>query len=119
MTTVIRETPPIKHDFTWKQGSDWHATIKLKEDDRITAKDTTDYAMTMTIKSAPNGETYDTLTIGTGMIVHTPAGGQFNINRTAAQIAAYDFTSAVYDIIIEDASGGLTCPFYGEIVVLP
>ena len=118
MTTVIREIPPIRHDFTWKQGADWNVTIKLKEDDRVTVKVTTDYEMTMTIKSAQNGETYATLIIGTG-IEHTPAAGQFNISRTAAEIAAYDFTAAVYDIIIEDDLGGKMCPFYGEIMVMP
>lgn len=115
---ILKEAMPIRRDTKMKQGADWHWTIKLKEADGVTAKNTAGYSMTMTIKSAPNGEVYDILTIASGKIVHTSASGQFNLNLTAAQIALYDFSSAYFDIIIVDAGNGNTCPFYGNIILI-
>jgi hypothetical protein len=119
MTTVIQEEMPIRRDITkMKRGSDWHWTIKLKENDRVTPKNTTGYTMTMTIRSGANGEVYDTMTIANGKIVHTPASGQFNLNLTYTLIDGYDFVEAEYDIIIVDNAGGRTCPFYGSVRVI-
>jgi hypothetical protein len=56
--------------------------------------------------------------VGSG-ITHTPSAGQFNLDLTAAVIDGYDFASAIYEIIITDASGGKTIPFMGEIVLIP
>jgi len=117
MAEIIRATPPVRRDTKFKRGADWHWTIKLKEANG-TAKDTTNYDMVMTIKSKANGETYDTLAVG-AEITHTPGSGQFAIELLAATIDAYDFSTAVYDVIITDASSGKTCPFYGEITVIP
>ena len=117
MAETIRATPPIRRNTRFKRGADWHWTIKLKEANG-TAKDTTDYDMVMNIKSAANGETYDTLVVGTE-ITHTPASGQFALELLSTTIDAYDFSTAIFDVIITDASGGNTCPFYGEITVIP
>ena len=118
MTTTIQGEMPIRLDWRMKQGADFSKTIELYEDDGVTPKNTTGYAMTMKVKSAPNGETYDTLTIGSE-ITHTPSAGRFVILRNAAAVDAYDWGNAIYDIIITDASNGKTCPFYGEIAMLP
>jgi hypothetical protein len=115
---AIKAEAPIQRDWKMKKGADWHRTIKLKESDGVTAKNTTGYSMSMTIKAAPNGETYATLSVGSG-ITHTPSAGQFNLDLTAAVIDGYDFASAIYEIIITDASGGKTIPFMGEIVLIP
>ena len=115
-TTAVRTELPIKRDWNMTRGSDFARTIKLKEADGVTVRVTTGYAMTMTIKASPNGETYATLAIGTG-ITNTPSSGQFNISIPAATNAAYDFSSAVYQIIITDASGGITIPFVGNIIL--
>jgi len=118
MAIAIRTEPPIKRDWRMKKGADWHRTIKLKESDGVTAKNTTGYTMTMTIKSAPNGETFATLSIGSG-ITHTPSAGQFNIDVTAAMIDTWDFATGVYEVQITDAGGGKTIPFMGEMVLIP
>lgn len=118
MAQIIRAEPPIRRDWKMKKGADFNRTIKLKESDGVTAKDTTGYTMTMSIKASPNGETYATLAIGSG-ITHSPASGQFNILIAAATNAVYDFSSAVYEITITDASAGVTIPFMGEIVLTP
>jgi len=80
---------------------DWNWTIKLRENDGVTAKVTTGYAMTMTIKSNSNGEEYDVLTIDDG-ITHTPASGQFNLKVPYSDVNEYQFTSAIYDLIAVD-----------------
>lgn len=116
MTTTIKAATPIRRDWAMKRGADFHRTIKLKESDGVTVKVTTDYSMTMTIKSAQNGETYATLTVGSG-ITHTPSAGQFNIDIVAATIDGYDFATALYEVQITDASGGKDIPFMGEIVL--
>lgn len=104
MTEIIQEYP-IVLDITLRRFGDWHRTINLFADDKVTAKNTTGYTMTMNILSKPeNGELYDTLTIANGKIVHTPASGQFNLNLTAAQISAYEFSSAVFQISMVDGS---------------
>lgn len=117
MTTAIRAEMPVKRDWNMKRGADFARTIKLKEADGVTVRNTTDYDMTMTIKASSNGETYVTLGIGTG-ITNTPTSGQFNIIVTAAQNTLYDFSSAVYEIIITDDAGGVTIPFVGNIVLI-
>lgn len=116
MTTVIRAEPPIRRDWNMKRGADFHRVIKLKESDGVTAKNTTGYTMTMTIKAAANGETFATYAIGSG-ITHSPASGQFNIDVTAATIDPYDFSSAIYEIVITDSGGGKTIPFMGAITL--
>jgi hypothetical protein len=118
MTTVIKAEQPIRRDWKMKKGSDFHRTIKLKESDGVTVRNTTGYAMSMTIKASPNGETYAALSIGNG-ITHTPSAGQFNIDQTALQIDLFDFSSAVYEIAITDSSGGKSIPFMGEMVLIP
>lgn len=118
MTTELQALPLTK-DITLVQGGDWHETINLFEDDQVTPKDTTSYTCEMTIMSGPNGEVYDTLTIASGEIVHTPASGQFNLNLTAATIATYDFISAVRKVIITDASGGKVPLIVGNVKVIP
>ena len=108
MTDTIQPYP-ITKDFVLTRGGDWHETINLFEDDKVTPKDTTGYSMTMYILSAhQNGELYDTLTVANGKIVHTPASGQFNLNLTAAQIDAYDFSSCVRRVVFDDGSGNTT-----------
>jgi hypothetical protein len=118
MATTIKAEQPIRRDWKMKKGADFHRTIKLKESDGVTVRNTTDYAMTMTIKASPNGETYASLSIGNG-ITNSPASGQFNIDQTAAQVDLFDFASAVYEITITDSSGGKSIPFMGELVLIP
>jgi hypothetical protein len=109
---------PIRKDIQIPRLGDWHRTIILLQDDKVTPIDTTGYTMTMTIRSSLNGEVYDTLTIANGKIVHTPASGQFNLNLTAAEIAAYDFVRAVYDIAYVDGSANTTHLLTGSVEVV-
>jgi hypothetical protein len=118
MSTVIKAEQPILRDWKMKRGADWHRTIKLKESDGVTVRNTTGYSMTMTIKATPNGETYAALSIGNG-ITNSPASGQFNIDQTAAQVDLFDFSSAVYEVAITDAVGGKSIPFMGEMLLIP
>ena len=101
-----------------KRGSDWSWTIKLRENDGVTPKDTTNWALTLTIKSASNGDVYDTLIIGDG-ITNTPASGQLNIDRPYSTINGYKFTTAIYDLIYVDASANHRCIFYGNDRIIP
>jgi hypothetical protein len=117
MTVLIRSNQPIKRDFVFKRGADFAYTFKVKEN-LTTAKDTTDWTALLTIKSGPNGETYDTHSVGDG-ITHTPASGQFVLNIPAATIDTYDFQRASYDFILTDDSGNKRCPIYGEITFIP
>jgi len=120
MALAIKAEAPIRRDWKMKKGADFHRTIKLKESDGVTVRNTTGYSMTMTIKSAPNGETYATYITGLGTnITNTPGAGQFNIDVTAATIDGYDFASAVYEVQITDALGGKSVPFVGEMVLIP
>lgn len=109
---------PVRRDIEMKRGADWSWTIKLRENDGVTVKDTTGYTMTMTIKSSANREEYDVLTIGDG-ITHTPASGQFNLKITYSDVNEYEFTSAIHDVIVVNPAGDHICYFYGNIKVIP
>lgn len=117
MTDTI-EPFPITKNIQVARGGDWHMTINLFEDDKVTPKNTTGYTMTVTFMSAHNGEIYDQLTIANGKIVHTPASGQFNLNLTAAQIDPYDFATAVHRITFTDGSGNITPLAIGTVKVV-
>lgn len=109
---TIKAAMPITRDIRQKRGADFHWTIKLKEDDGVTAVNTTGYSSTMTIKNGQNGEVYATITA-----IHSAASGQFNYGATAATLDGYDFSSADYEIQIIDSGGGKTIPFVGAFVL--
>lgn len=118
MTVEIKKYPII-WNLELVRGGDWHHSVLLYEDDRVTPKNTTGYSMTMKVmKSHPNGELYDTLSTGNGRIVNTPSSGLFSINLTAAQIDAYDFTSAVHRITYDDGAGNITPLAIGTVQVV-
>ena len=110
---------PIVKDIVLTRGGDWHETINLFEDDKVTPKNSTGYSMTMIILSAhQNGEVYDTLSVANGKIIHTPASGQFNLNLTAAEIDGYEFVNAVRRIVLDDGAGNLTPLLIGNVGVV-
>jgi hypothetical protein len=113
-TTVVNAPMPIRRDLRMKRGADFRMSIIAKEDDRVTIKDTTDWDVLMTFKDAPNGEQYLQLAIGSG-ITNTPAEGRLAFEITNVNV---DWTRAIYDIIIIDALGTRTCPFYGDVEVI-
>jgi hypothetical protein len=109
----------LRDDIEIVRGGDWHETVNLFEDDGVTPIDTTGYSITRTIMSShQNGEVYDTLTIDNGKIIHTPVSGQFNFNLTAAQIDAYEFTSAVYRDVLDYGDGNKQTYRLGSIKVV-
>jgi hypothetical protein len=114
MTT--KQKLPVRRDIEMKRGADWNWTIKLREDDGVTAKDTTGYAVTMTIKNGT--QIYDILTIDNG-ITNTPVSGQLNFRIPYSDVDSYEFSSAEYDVIIVNNLGKHWAPFYGNIRVIP
>jgi hypothetical protein len=119
--TVISGPMPLVHNLRMKRGADWRMRIYVKEDDRITIRVTTNWTAVMNIKSAGNGEIYTSLgivTTGTG-IINTGASGLFTFQILAAAMDALDFSHAIYEIILTDVSGLKTCPFIGEVEMLP
>lgn len=112
MTTKIKTAMPMTYNVQHKRGADFHKTIKLKEDDGVTAKNTTGYSSTLTIKSSQNGEVYAVVAA-----TNSPASGQFNYDITAAALAEYEFANAEYEILIVDDSGGRTIPFIGQFML--
>lgn len=105
MTEIIQQY--LRDDIELVRGGDWHETINFYSDDAGTVPlDTTGYTLSMKIrKSEPNGLLFDELTVENGKIIHTPASGQFNLKLTAAEIDAYNFTMAVYRIILDYGDG--------------
>lgn len=115
---ATKQKLPVRRDIEMKRGADWNTTIKLRENDGVTVKNTTDYTMTMTIKSSSNGDVFDELTIDDG-ITHTPASGQFNLKVPYSDVNEYQFTSAIYDLIVVNADGDHVCYFHGNVKVIP
>jgi len=115
---TTKEKLPVRRDIEMKRGMDWNWTIKLRENDNVTVKNTTGFTMEMRIKSSSNGDLYKTLSIGSG-IAHTPASGQFNLLVSYADVNEFEFTNAIYDLIVVDASANLLCYFYGNVKVIP
>lgn len=112
----IKQKLPIRRDIEMKRGMDWNWTLKLRENDSVTPKDTTGYTATMTIRDA-GGEIYKALTIGDG-ITHTPGIGQLNIRIPYTDINEFEFSSAEYDLIIVNTLDAHWCPFHGNIKVI-
>lgn len=109
---------PVKRDIEMKRNMDWNWTLRLRENDGVAAKNTTGYSMTMMIKSSANGEAYKTLMIGSG-IIHTALSGQFNLTIPYSDINAFEFSAAVYDLVIINNLSKQYIPFYGSIRVIP
>jgi hypothetical protein len=116
MTEIIQQY--LKDDIEFVRASDWHETILFYEDDGVTAKDTTDWTLTMTIQKSPNGEVFDTLETDGARIVNTPSNGQFNLNLTAAEVEAYDFTSAVYRMTVDYGDGNVQVFRLGNVRII-
>lgn len=119
MTTKISdEDYPIQYDPpAMIRGADWIGfAFQHMEDDNVTPIDTTGYTAEMIISAAENGEVYKTLTIGDGISM-TAATGLFNVTMSNADIAALDFRTAIYKIIITDSSANKTCYFMGKLLV--
>jgi len=109
----------LRDDIEIVRGGDWHETINFYEDDGTTPLDTTGYTMTMNIlKSHPNGEPFDELTVASGNIIHTPASGQFNLSLTAAEIDEYNFTSAVFRMKLDYGDGTVQVFRIGNVKVV-
>lgn len=119
MTTITDEQYPVTYDPPIiVKGADWIGTaFQLMQDDNITPLDTTGYTAEFIIYSSENGETYTTLTVGSG-ITHTPAQGLFNIVLTESTIDALDFKTANYKFIVTDSGGGSTPFFMGRLKIV-
>ena len=102
MTQIIETSLPYRYDRKVKSGSDLSWLLEFKENDAVTPKDTTGWELTLTISAGGNGEVYDTKTDADPEITHTPASGKFSITIPAAQVDAYDFSTAYYEISIYD-----------------
>jgi len=120
MTTRIEdEEYPVTHDLPpMLRGSDWIGfAFQIMEDDNVTPKNTTGYSAEMVIaEEGWNGETYATLTVGSG-ITHTPSQGLFNFSIAKATVDGYNFRTAVYKINVTDSSAGITCFFMGRVFI--
>lgn len=103
MTEIIEQY--LTDDIELVRGGDYYETINLYEDDDVTPQDTTDVDLEVEIRKSPNGDVFDTLTTDGARIVATPGSGQYNINWLAAEIDAYEFTAAVYRMILIYPSG--------------
>lgn len=116
---ITDENYPVNYDPpVIVRGADWAGcAFKLCENDGNTPIVTTDYTAEFVIMESENGETYTTLTIGSG-ITHTPAQGTFNIDMTAAVVATLDFKTAIYKFIVTDDGGGKTPLFMGRLKVI-
>lgn len=113
MTQIITTELPIRRNYKLKRGSDWSITLWKKQDDGITAFDTTGYTCTLTIKSKINGEVYATLTESAG-ITHTPASGSFTPLITAAMLDTYQWANAIYDFQLTSGGGSKSVILSGE-----
>ena len=99
------------------RGADWQGfSIKFKENDRTTIINVTDYDATMEMYDSANGTVYDTLTGGDGIAI-TGASGLFTISRTAAEVAAYEWKTAQYKLIITDDGGTARCYVMGKLEI--
>jgi len=97
---ITEENYPVNYNLPdLVHGADWHWGFQMFEDDGVTAQNTTGYTCSMIIRSGLNGETYTTLTIGSG-ITMTAASGLFNVDLDKAVIDTYDFQDAEYLVIL-------------------
>lgn len=88
------------HDFVVYQGATWGRKITWEIDG--TAVDITGWTANMTIKKLASQATPDLeLTVGSGIVLTTPASGIFNVNLTDDQTAALS-GSYVYDLHLID-----------------
>lgn len=96
------------------RGADWHWGFQLMEDDNVTPIVTTDYTCTVEIKESENGETYMTLTNGSGVSM-TASTGTFSVDITDTQVDALPFKTAIFKVILTDDLGDKTPLFIGNL----
>jgi len=118
MTQVITAAMPVQRGLRMKKGADWRMTITAKEDDQVTPRDITGWDVILTIKDRPNGDQMIQLTIGDGIAL-TPASGRMDFEILSEGVDELEFSRATYDIIIIDANDDKTCPFYGDVELIP
>lgn len=94
-------------------GADWGWGFQLMEDDNATPIDTTGYTCEIQFRESENGELYTTLSIGSG-ITMTAASGLFNIRIPAATVDTYNWATAVFKVIVTDASANKKPFFIGR-----
>lgn len=112
---ITDEQYPVNVEFPpFVQGGDWYWSIQLMQDDNVTPINTTGYAMEFEIRNGQNGEVYDLLTIGDG-IVMTAASGLFTVGIPAVVINSYDWSSAKAKVIVTDNLGNKTPYFIGDL----
>lgn len=120
MTVKISDSDyPIEYDPPKiVRGADWIGwAFDLMEDDNVTPINTTSYTAQMIIMESWNGETYKTLSIGSG-ITMTALSGLFNISLSKTDIDDLNFRTAVYKLIVTDDNGGMTPYFMGKLEII-
>ncbi len=118
-TTITDEDYPVRFDPpVITRGADWMGfSFQHLEDDNVTPIDITGYTAEMVIKDSWEGVTYRTLINGSG-ITMTASTGIFSVSLAEADVAALEFKSAVYKLIVTDASGNVTPYFTGKLEVI-
>jgi len=118
MTTTITSRMPAQRDIIMTHGADWSLNLILKQNDRVTPKDLTDWDARMVIRDGTNGEVHKELTVGDGVTI-IAAQGRIEFFLAATDVDALDFSRATYKIFITDNGGGATCPFEGDVELKP
>lgn len=95
-------------------GTDWHWSFQLFEDDNVTPVDTTSWVCHVYLMESENGETYATLTNGSGVTM-TAASGLFNIDISDTTVDTYNFKSCVFKVVVTDDTGDKKCYFLGRL----
>lgn len=96
------------------RGANWHWAFQIMEDDNVTPVNTTSYVCTVYIMESPNGDTYATLTNGSGVTM-TAASGLFNVDIDDSVIDTYPFKTAIFKVIMTDDTGDKTPLFLGTL----
>lgn len=113
---IEEEQLPVRYDPPkLMKGADWLGfSVQIMQDDGINPQDTTDYTCEIIVQSGQNGETYATLSIGSG-ITHTAANGLFAVYLDDSVVAGYDWKTADYKMIVTTDAGKKIPYFYGKL----
>lgn len=118
--TAIQAKLPYRYDYEIYQGTDWSRFLIVTDsnDDII---DLTSYSAVMRInESAEEAPLYELSSSGISpAIIIDAADGQITWTLTNTQTQAMTAQKYVYDLMITDADGLVSCWLYGTIFVTP
>lgn len=117
MSQAIQTKLPIHYDYLIYQGTDWSRFVIVKDANGV-VQDLTSYSAVMRISTSRSEAALYELSTAPGIVIDA-ADGQITWTLTDTQTQAMTSGKYVYDLIVTDPDGLVSCWIEGAITVTP